>query len=154
MDLFFNFWPGMPDHLVGREHHEGSHLLHRELLVRQPGNGPCVGKVSTALWVHPPLSLWIYSHRKRASVHAMAIFMCVCENQMAVRALEAIQVIERQCAASRQSSSACCSALSTFTSPCFHHHFILRHAFKMALLMANKSPFMSLYINNKTLMSL
>lgn len=47
--FFFNFWPRMPDHLVGREHHEGSHLLHRELLVRQPGNGPCVGKVSTAL---------------------------------------------------------------------------------------------------------
>lgn len=55
----FYFWPRMPDHLVGREHHEGSHLLLGELLVRQPGNGPRVGNASTALRVKPHLFLWI-----------------------------------------------------------------------------------------------
>lgn len=79
----FYFWPRMPDHLVGREHHEGSHLLLGELLVRQPGNGPWVGNASTALRVKPPLFLWIsmdlqpQGKKKRTAVHATAVFICV-----------------------------------------------------------------------------
>lgn len=51
--------------------------------------------------------VWIYGHGKWAAVRAMTVLVsvCLCEGviQMAVRALEAIQVIEHWCAASRQS---------------------------------------------------
>ncbi len=123
----FYFSLRMPDHLVGREHHEGSHLLHWEMLVRQPGNGPCVGNASTALWVNSPLILWFFMGLQPQRRGSCSCHVCVCEIQMAIRALEAIQVIEQQRAASHQSVAACCCTLSTLTSPCFHQlHFLLR----------------------------
>lgn len=83
-------------------------------------------------------------------------YVCVCEVQMAIRALETIQFIEHQCATSRQS----CSTLSALTSSCFHHQRLPSQAFKKAskmflmdLLMANKSLFTALHINNKPLIT-
>lgn len=132
----FYFWPRMPDHLVGREHHEGSHLLLGELLVRQPGNGPRVGNASTALRVKPHLFLWIsmdlqpQKKKDSCSCHGN---LHMCEIQMAAGALEAIQVIERRRAASRLSLSL--PAAPRWAPHLFHHcrHSVVRNAFNRVL---------------------
>lgn len=74
----FYFGPGTPDHLVGSQNHEGSHLVHGGLLVGQPGNGPCVGKASTILASDSMDFYGFTATEKRASVYAMAVLVCVC----------------------------------------------------------------------------
>lgn len=85
------FWLRVPDHLVGREHHEEKATYCA---------GSCRSDNQETLRRHFDSmdSRGLSATDKRAAVHATATSTCasVCEIQMVVGALEAVQVIEQR----------------------------------------------------------
>lgn len=85
--------------LAGREPHEGRRLLHGELPVRRAATGPSFGS-SSASPAAQSMDFCGFTASEKGHLfmpwQSFYVFVFTWGDQMAIRALEAAQVIERQ----------------------------------------------------------